>query len=71
MAERAGDSEAIEQALHDLKNAWEAAGAGWADDARIEIERDFLEPIRGRAREAGKTLQALALLVHDAQRDCA
>ena len=47
------------------------AGAGWAADARIELERDFLAPIRGRAREAGKTLQALALLVHDAQRDCA
>lgn len=64
------DDGPLEQALRDLRRAWDATADGWRDRARDDYGRLHHEPIEIRTREAARTLGALATLVEEAKRQC-
>ncbi len=65
-----GDSALIAQALRELLAAWAAAGDGWDDGLRAELDRDHIAPLRQRAAAAERDLAELATLIADAERAC-
>jgi hypothetical protein len=65
-----GGEEALDGALRELLDAWQATADGWRDAARSEIDQQHIEPLRVQAKQAARSLAELSRLCRDAVRRC-
>ena len=70
MSNPAADEATLDRALRELSDAWAIAGEGWRDAAREEFQRDHLDDISWRGRQAMKSLGELTQLCAEALRRC-
>ena len=56
--------------LKDLKARWEKIGLHWNDPVSRQFEKEFLDPLEGKARAAVGAMEHLGDLIYKAKRDC-
>ena len=60
----------IEKTLKDLQTAWAATADGWRDQARPNFEREHLDEIEARLREAGRAMRQIQTILREAITAC-
>ena len=65
-----GDDGLLEKALADLRGAWAATAETWRDQARADFEREHLEEIEQRTRQAVRAIRQMDTLMREAMRQC-
>jgi hypothetical protein len=70
MPNLSGDDALLEKSLKALEQAWAESGERWQDAAREDFQRNHLEPITQRAREAVRALKQLDGLLAETMRQC-
>ena len=60
----------LDGALRELLDAWMATSDGWRDQARSEVDREFIDPISNRSKQAACAMSELSQLCRDAVRRC-
>lgn len=64
------DEAVLDRAIHELLEAWASTAEGWRDQARLDFDREFVDPITWRTRHALRSLGDLSALCAEAQRKC-
>ena len=70
MPSASGDDGLLEQALADLKIAFDATAETWRDQARDEFAQHHLAEIEVRVRQAVRAIRQLDNLSREAVRQC-
>jgi hypothetical protein len=65
-----GDEALIEKTIKDLHAAWAATADGWRDQARPDFEREHLDEIEARLREAGRAMLQIQTILREAVTAC-
>ena len=60
----------LKRAEKDLRIRWEHTRQSWRDDAAVEYEKDFLEPLLARARAAHDAMVHLESVLTMLRHDC-
>ncbi len=56
--------------LKDLKARWEKVRVQWDDPVARQFEKQFLDPLEGKARAAVGAMEQMGDLIHKAKKDC-
>ena len=57
-------------AVKQLRIRWSHISSSWDDVARRQFEKDFLDPLEGKVRQAIKGLDHVSELQERAKREC-
>ena len=56
--------------LKDLRARWEKVRTQWDDPVAREFQKQFLDPLEGKARATVSAMEHMGDLVYKAKRDC-
>ena len=69
MSADGGNSGLMMKALKDLIVHWETTGNSWKDQARVEFDKEFLQPLIPAVRSASRAAQEIENLLRKVRSD--